>query len=103
MDKQTIAVMIPLVALLIPVAAIVMGGLQKIWRLRIEEARARAGALGRSAEEVESLRADVADLREELTDVQERLDFTERMLARSREREGPPGATDVRPGSRAGG
>jgi hypothetical protein len=51
---------------------------------------------GRSPEEVNELRADVEDLHRQLADVQERLDFAERVLARREERAGerlaPPGA-----------
>ena len=82
-----IAVLIPILALAIPVAAIVFGGLEKVWRLRVEEARARAaGPDGAGANELADLRAEVAQLRQELDEVQERLDFTERALTQSRER-----------------
>ncbi len=42
MDKQVIALLIPIFALAIPIVAVVMHGFQKIWRLRVEEARVRA-------------------------------------------------------------
>jgi len=42
MDKQSLALLIPILALSIPVLAIVSSALQKVWRLRIEEARVRA-------------------------------------------------------------
>jgi Tfp pilus assembly protein PilO len=90
------AVLIPIFALAIPVAAIVFHGLEKVWRLRVEEARAKAEGLnGAGASELADLRADVAQLRQELDDVQERLDFTERALAQSRER---PRLSDGQPG-----
>ncbi len=93
MDKQVVALLIPIMALAIPVAAVVFYGLQKVMRLRIEEARVRAGGLGAGGSaELESLRADVAHLQHELVEVQERLDFTERMLAQTRERDRLPGA-----------
>ena len=38
------------------------------------------------AAEMDALRGDVGELRRELDDVQNRLDFTERMLAQARER-----------------
>lgn len=88
----SLAVLIPLLALSIPVAAIVMHGLEKIWRLRIEEARARGGELdGAGANELAALRAEVAQMRQELDEVQERLDFAERALTQSRERPRLPG------------
>jgi hypothetical protein len=56
-----LAVLIPVFALAIPVAAIVFNGLEKVWRLRVEEARARAaGPEGPGAGEVAALRAEVA-------------------------------------------
>jgi hypothetical protein len=82
-----LAVLIPILALAIPVAAIVFSGLEKVWRLRVEEARARLGEReGPGANELATLRAEVAQMREELDEVQERLDFTERALTQSRER-----------------
>lgn len=39
------------------------------------------------SEEMDALRDDVASVRAQLAEVQERLDFTERLLAQSRERD----------------
>jgi hypothetical protein len=83
MDPRSLGVLIPIIALAIPVVAIVFGGLQKIMRLRIEEAKVRAGALGDGGEdEVRALRDDLEQLRGEVGEMQERLDFTERLLAK---------------------
>jgi len=84
-DKQIIALLIPIAALAIPTSAIILSGLHKLAKLRIEEARARGGAGGEGQGDVAALRDEVAELRHELGEVQERLDFTERMLARTRE------------------
>lgn len=46
-----------------------------------------AGKPGVDDREVRELRGEVEDLRHQLTEVQERLDFTERMLAQQREAE----------------
>ncbi len=86
MDKQMMALLIPILALTIPVVALVMSGLQKIWKLRLEEARAREGVAGPGGGRLEALEAEVAQLRAELSDVQERVDFAERTLAQTRER-----------------
>jgi len=92
MDRQTLALFIPILALSIPVLAILSNGLQKVWRLRIEEARARAGALTDGGEaELDQVRGEVEQLRRELTEVQERLDFAERLLARRPEAPPLPG------------
>ena len=49
-----------------------------------------AGRSGSDDREVLELRGDVESLRHELTELQERLDFAERMLARQNERALPP-------------
>jgi hypothetical protein len=83
MDRQTVAMFIPIVAMMIPIVAIIMNSKQKVAKLSLEEARVRAGALGGGAEEeLGALRSEVEGLRQELTEVQERLDFAERLLAR---------------------
>lgn len=93
MDRQTLALLIPIIALLIPISAIVMGGIQKIARLHLEEAKVRAGALPDGAvAELDQMRLDVEQVRHELAEVQERLDFTERLLAQRRDAERLPGA-----------
>ena len=76
-------IMIPILALMIPIFAIGLVGLNKIAQTRIEEARIRAGELGDGA--IEELRAEVDQLRAELSEVHERLDFAERLLARGSE------------------
>ncbi len=90
MDKGTVAVMIPVIVMLIPLAAVIFNGWQKIIKLRIDEARVTGGAEG-SARAVEDLRGEMEQLRHELGDLQERLDFAERLLARQREAERLPG------------
>ena len=92
MDRHALALLIPILALSIPVLGIALHGLQKYWRLRIEEARIRAGSLGAGAEaELSELRAELAHVREELAEVHERLDFTERLLARRADHDRLPG------------
>jgi hypothetical protein len=84
---EYLGILIPILALSIPVVAVVMNGLQKIMRLRLEEARTRAGLVdGSAASELSALRDDVEQIRRELDEVHERLDFTERALTASRER-----------------
>jgi hypothetical protein len=85
MDKQALALLIPIVAMLIPIAGIVFHGMQKVARLRLEEARVRAGELdGATAGEVVALREEIGEVRRELAEVQERLDFAERLLTKGR-------------------
>jgi len=94
---EYLGILIPILALSIPVVAVVMNGLHKIMRLRLEEARTRAGLVdGSAANELSALRDEVEQMRQELDDVHERLDFTERALTESRERrrlldDGPSG------------
>lgn len=83
MDKQVVALFIPIMALAIPVAAILVGGRVKVAKMRLEEARMRSGGLGEGAEaELGAMRQEMDDVRRELAEVQERLDFAERLLAR---------------------
>ena len=85
MDRHVVALLIPLMALAIPVAAIVMSGLLKMSRLRVEEARLRIeGGDAGSSEEVQALRSELDTVRRELGELNERVDFTERLLARGR-------------------
>ncbi len=82
MDKQALGV-------LIPVLAVFFAGLVAVSRTVIGKALARriggeASAGPVLAAEVEDLRAEVAALRGELLETQERLDFTERMIAGGR-------------------
>ncbi len=90
--ERILQLLIPVLALAIPVTGIAFYGFQRVLRLRIEEARAR----GAGTAELEALRADVAELRAELGEVHERLDFTERVLIQHRDRQrlpdGPEGA-----------
>jgi len=55
------------------------------------EAKLREAGVGSSGE-MEQLRSEVDELRGQLAEVQERLDFTERMLAKTREAERLPPA-----------
>jgi Tfp pilus assembly protein PilO len=72
-----IFVLIPIMVLGIAVAAIVSSSLLKLQRLRLQEAKLRAGDPG----DMNDLVRQVSALQHELTEVQERLDFAERMLA----------------------
>jgi hypothetical protein len=86
MDRHALALFIPILALAIPTVAIVMSGLQKVWRLRVEEARLRSGAGEPGAvEEVEALRGELEAVRRELSELHERVDFAERLLVRGRQ------------------
>lgn len=86
MDSRIFALLIPITALAIPVAAIIMGSMIKLKKLSLEEAKLRNSSLGGTAEhELAQLRAEVDQMRGELSEVHERLDFTERLLARGQE------------------
>jgi len=84
------ALLIPITALSIPVVAIIVGGINKRAKWRLEEAQLRMGG-GIDSEELDELRADLDQVRAELGEMHERLDFTERLLTQSRDRgELPP-------------
>lgn len=86
MDARMLGIMIPILALAIPVSAIVFGGLVKLKKLSVDEARARQGLGATGEHELAQLRAEVDQMRGELSEVHERLDFTERLLAKNAER-----------------
>jgi hypothetical protein len=91
MDKQILALFIPLMALAIPVVAVIGSFVLKIQKTRLEALRMESGADPALLAEVDELRHEVGQVRAELVEVQERLDFTERLLT-SGERK-PPAAT----------
>jgi len=78
--RQELALLIPILALAIPVIAVISAGVQKLAKIRLEEARIRFGG-GAEPGEVQALRGEVDAMRGELIELQERVDFAERMLA----------------------
>jgi len=92
MDKQSLALLIPLFALTIPIIGIIMGGLLKLQKERAAAARLQSEPDPGLLNELEELRNEVHLLRGELTEVQERLDFTERLLTNRHDRPQLPGA-----------
>ena len=76
-------------ALLIPIVSV--GGfftwmiaLSPVGKAYAEKLRGQAG--GMTGEAVEELHQTIEDLRQEVTELAERVDFTERMLAKAREK-----------------
>jgi hypothetical protein len=57
-----------------------------LWAQRLRPLRARPETLEGVQGQVEALDGEVSQLRRELTETQERLDFVERMLAQEREK-----------------
>lgn len=70
-------------ALLIPIVAIIAGTVIKLSRMKLESQNPGLGpeALAR----LEALEGEVDHLRRELSETQERVDFTERLLAQATE------------------
>ena len=86
-----LGVLVPILALAIPVAGIVFSGLVRLQKLKLEEARIRAGAMGNGDNaEVDALREEVYQVRSELIEMRERVEFTERLLAQHPNRERLP-------------
>jgi Tfp pilus assembly protein PilO len=73
-------IIIPIVFLGLAVTGIISAVILRLQRLRLEEARLRAG----SAHD-EDLAHQVAILQQEMAELQERVDFAERMLAQVKE------------------
>lgn len=78
-----LGLLLPIGAVAILLAAIIMGSKKDIARMRLEEARLR-GPGGANSEEVQALRNELENLRRELSELGERVDFAERLLARGR-------------------
>jgi hypothetical protein len=77
---EDLAVLIPILALAIPVTAIVFNGLIKLAKAR-REGIGSDDVVARLAE----VEGDVQELRRQLSETQERLDFAERLLAKPRD------------------
>jgi len=92
MDKQSLAILIPLFALAIPIIAIIASSVLKLQKSRMELLRLQGQADPGLLNELDELRHEVQQLRGELTEVQERLDFTERLLTNRHDRPQLPGA-----------
>jgi hypothetical protein len=75
-------VFIPILALTIPVLAILFGGLTKLARIKAE---AQQGVGADVLDRLNELEGEVQELRRELTEAQERLDFAERLLAKPKD------------------
>ncbi len=76
------------IALMIPIAAILSGAVVKIYKLRLN-----SGVDGPSNDilsRLDAMEQEQAALRQELPEAQERLDFTERLLANHSDRRLPP-------------
>lgn len=78
-------------------AALALGfGLWAQRRMRLEEPRLPADALDQGSEgEIAALRDEAGEVRRELNEVQERLDFAERLLSQAREGDRPPGRRET--------
>jgi hypothetical protein len=67
-------------------ALAVVFGLWAQRRMRLDDGRAGTDALGQgSGDEISALRDEAGEVRRELSEVQERLDFAERMLSKARD------------------
>lgn len=75
---------------LIPIVAIIMGGLLLLNRQRMRQLG--AGPSRETTDRLDALEQELDAVRRELGETQERLDFTERLLTQAREEKGlnPP-------------
>jgi len=81
------AILIPIASLVIGIpgvvafAALMTAHRRKMKELEIRDKELAAGAGGSAGSAIEALREEHADTRAEVAEMQERLDFTERLLA----------------------
>ena len=80
---ERFGVIIPILIFSIPVLAIVFNGLTKLARIKAES---QQGLSGEVLDRIQELESDVQDLRHQLTEAHERLDFAERLLAKPKDR-----------------
>ena len=85
-------VLIPIMVLGIGVTAIISSSILKIQRMRLEEAKLRAGDPG----DVSDLAQQVSALQHDVAELQERVDFAERLLTQVRETSALPAAPPPR-------
>lgn len=78
-----VGVLIPILIFSIPVLAILFNGLTKLARIKAES---QQGLSGEALDRIQELEGDVQDLRQQLSEAQERLDFAERLLAKPKDR-----------------
>lgn len=78
MDRQSLALLIPILALGIGLAATILNGMVRLAKARSQH----AGEGGAEEARLNALEDEVSRLRHELTEAHERLDFAERVLAR---------------------
>jgi Tfp pilus assembly protein PilO len=74
-------VMISITVLSIGVTGIIASSILKMQRMRLEEAKLRSG----DPADVRELAEQVTSLQHDMAELQERVDFAERMLAQARE------------------
>ena len=85
--------LIPILGIACGIVAIMVGGVLKLARLKYEKERmGLRGGDTPGAEELNNLRGEMDTMRAELNELQERVDFTERLLANPKPREPSTGA-----------
>ncbi len=82
-------VLVPVMLMGIAVTGIISSVILKMQRMKLEEAKLRAG----DGEDTAALAHQVAVLQGEMAELQERVEFAERMLAQVRERPALPPET----------
>jgi hypothetical protein len=82
-DKQVLAIFIPILIFSIPIVAIIFNGLTKLAKIKAQS----QGSLGSEAvERIAELEHQMHHVQQQLSETQERLDFAERMLAKPKDR-----------------
>jgi hypothetical protein len=82
-DKQTLAIFIPILIFSVPIVAIVFNGLARIAKIKAE---AQGAVGGEAMERLAELESQMHHVQQQLAETQERLDFAERLLAKPKDR-----------------
>lgn len=82
-DKQVLAIFIPILIFSTPIVIVIFNGLAKLAKIKADA----QGNLGSEAvERIAELENQMHHVQQQLSETQERLDFAERLLARPKDR-----------------
>jgi hypothetical protein len=82
-DKQVLAIFIPILIFATPIVIVIFNGLAKLAKIKADS----QGSLGgEGMERIAELESQMQHVQQQLSETQERLDFAERLLAKPKDR-----------------